>query len=307
VDKAIEAETTGLWGRAYFDLRGLTEGSLKSGEDWIRGAAELSRHLGFEIVVDENGGTFPVSFPMSQIGLYAGWYDESASGPFTRPTVEFMPGAFAYHLHSFSAATLRSTTRNWVGPLLAKGVTATMGCADEPYLAGTPEIAVFIARFIFHGMTFGEAAYASQPVLSWMTTVVGDPLYRPFGKHPETLHLELERSHNKLLEWSYLRLVNINLANGKPLTDWVIFLEELSLTRQSAVLSEKLGDLYSAQGKPSSSVHAYEQALKLEPSPQQRIRLMLVIGEKLVLLDRPAEAFALYEQFLGQILTIPTN
>ena len=60
----------------------------------------------------------------------------------------------------------------------------------------------------------------------------------------------------------------------------MIFLEELSLTRQSAVLSEKLGDLYSAQGKPSSSVHAYEQALKLEPSPQQRIRLMLVIGEK---------------------------
>ncbi len=45
----------------------------------------------------------------------------NASGPFTLPKVEFMPGAFAYHLHSFSAFTIRSTTRNWCGPLLAKG------------------------------------------------------------------------------------------------------------------------------------------------------------------------------------------
>jgi tetratricopeptide (TPR) repeat protein len=216
-----------------------------------------------------------------------------------------MPGAFAYHLHSFSAATLRSTTRNWVGPLLAKGVTATMGCADEPYLSGTPEIAVFIARWIFNRMSFGEAAYASQPVLSWMITVVGDPLYRPFGKHPETLHQELTRSQNKLLEWSYLRLVNLNLANGKPVADSVTFVEELPLTKQSAVLSEKLGDLYSAQGKPSSAAYAYEQALKLEPSPQQRIRLMLTLGEKLPALDKAAEAYEIYKQFVKQFPDYP--
>ena len=40
---------------------------------------------------------------MSQIALYAGWYERNASGPFAQPKVEFMPGAFAYHLHSFSA------------------------------------------------------------------------------------------------------------------------------------------------------------------------------------------------------------
>jgi len=33
-------------------------------------------------------------------------------------------------------------------------------------------------------ITFGEAAWAAQPVLSWQTTVVGDPLYRPFAKEP---------------------------------------------------------------------------------------------------------------------------
>src|SRR5437762_12239066 len=51
VDKAMNAETNGLWGRAYFDLRGLTNSHYKLGDDWIRGAAELIRRLGFETTV----------------------------------------------------------------------------------------------------------------------------------------------------------------------------------------------------------------------------------------------------------------
>src|SRR5260370_6186967 len=154
--------------------------------------------------------------------------------------VEFMPGAFAYHLHSCSAATLRSTTQHWVGPLLAKGATITMGCVNEPYLAGTPDVAVFVARWIFQGFTFGEAACAGQGVLSWQTTVVGDPLYRPFGKNPEQLQRELEQRQSKLVEWSILRLANLNLANGRPMAEWANVLEGLGTTKRSAVLTEKL-------------------------------------------------------------------
>ena len=76
------------------------------GDEWILGAAELCRKLGFETTVDKNPATFPADFPMSQIAIYCGWYDGNVSGPFTLPKVEFMPGAFAYHLHSFSAATI---------------------------------------------------------------------------------------------------------------------------------------------------------------------------------------------------------
>ena len=150
---------------------------------------------------------------------------------------------------------MRSTTQHWVGPLLAKGATITMGCVAEPYLSGTPDVAVFTARLIFYGFTFGEAAYAAQPVLSWQTTVVGDPLYRPFGKNPDQLHQELSPRGSKLVEWSWLRLVNLNLAAGKPLAELVALLEQLETTKHSAVLSEKLGDLYAAQGKPSSAVY----------------------------------------------------
>ncbi|MDB6068557.1 MAG: hypothetical protein JWR26_4765 [Pedosphaera sp.] len=305
VDKAIQAETDGLWGRAYFDLRGLTSGEYKIGDDVIRGASEVCRRAGFETIVDTNGATFPASFPLSQVAFYAGWYEEHVSGPFARSTVEFMPGAFAYHLHSFSAATLRSLNRQWVGPLLARGATATMGCVDEPYLAGTPDIAVFFSRFCFLGFSFGEAAYASQRFLSWQTTVVGDPLYHPFAKSPQDQHADLENRHNKLIEWSYLKVVNFKMANGTTLAETVASLENLKETAQSAVLKEKLADLYSHQGKPSSSVHALQETLKLDPTPQQRIRLMLTLADRLVPLDRDAEAYEVYRQFLKEFPDYP--
>jgi uncharacterized protein (TIGR03790 family) len=298
VDKAIQAEKDGLWGRAYFDLRGLTNGTYKYGDDIIREAADFCRRFGFETIVDTNAATFPVSFPMSQIAYYAGWYNEHVSGPFTRPSVEFMPGAFAYHLHSFSAASLRTTDRQWVGPFLAKGVTATMGCVAEPYLGGTPDVGVFTARFLLSGFSFGEAAIAAQPVLSWQTTVVGDPLYRPFTRNSMELHKNLERRHSDLIAWFYLRVINLKLVQGMSLATASGILENLDETSRSPVLQEKLADLYTRQGKPSASIHALQQALKLNPSPQQRVRLMLTLADQLTAANRLADACAVYRQFL---------
>jgi len=300
VDKSIQAERDGLWGRTYFDLRNTQEPTYKAGDDMIRNASEICRRIGFQAVLDENVGTFPVGFPMSHIAFYAGWYTEHVSGPFTLPTVEFMPGAFAYHLHSYSANTLRSTDHHWVGPLLAKGVTATMGTIDEPYLSGTPDMAVFTARFLLSGFSFGEAAYACQPVLSWQTTVVGDPLYRPFGRNLDEVAKELSQRKSKLAEWCYLRLVDLNQANGRPLANLVSLLDQALLTTNSAVLMEKLAELYDAQGKPSSAVHAWEQALKLDPSPQQRLRLRLTLGERLLALSRDTEAYENYQKLLSE-------
>src|ERR1019366_1723834 len=45
VDKAMQAETDGLWGRGYFDLRHMVDTSYKPGDDWIRGAAENFQEL----------------------------------------------------------------------------------------------------------------------------------------------------------------------------------------------------------------------------------------------------------------------
>ena len=305
VNKAIEAEDNGLWGRAYIDLRNIKDPAYKPGDDWIRNAGEICRRLGFETTVDENPETFPTGFPMSQIAFYVGWYAQDANGPFSEPTIEFMPGAFAYHLHSLSAVSLRSKTQGWAGPMLAKGATATMGCVYEPYLAGTPDIAVFVARWVFSGFTFAEAAYASQTVLSWQTTVVGDPLYRPFARKPQRQHEDLARRDLKLIEWSHLRVVDLNLASGYPVDDVINYLERLPLTRQSALLKEKLADLYLAGKKLSFAMGEYEAALSLNPTPQQKIRLILTLTRVQTLYGRDKQAYDWYQKFLKEFPDYP--
>ncbi len=306
-DKAVAAERDGLWGRAYFDARGLdqTDTNYYLGDEWMLGAAELCQQFGLQTVTDNNPGTFPVDFPMSQIAIYCGWYDGNVSGPFTLPKVEFMPGAFAYHLHSYSANTLRSARDNWAGPLLAKGATCTMGCVNEPYLSCTPNVAVFLARWIGNRFTFGEAAWAAQPALSWQTTVVGDPLYRPFATPEQPLHEALAHRHSPLLEWSFLRLMNLDQVHGLPVAQLANFLENLGATTNSAVLSEKLADYYEMQGKPSSAIETYQLALTRNPSPEQRIRIRLTLGDKLVTQSREIEAIENYKRLLKEAPDYP--
>jgi uncharacterized protein (TIGR03790 family) len=314
VDKAMQAEADGLWGRAYFDTRGLTNGSYKIGDDWIRTAAQIVKRIGYETVWDEKNETFPASFPMSHIAFYAGWYDGQVSGPFTRPKVEFMPGAFAYHLHSFSASSIRTPDQFWVGPLLAKGASATMGCVDEPYLEGTPDLGTFMGRFTIFGFSFGEAACAAQGMLSWQTTVVGDPLYRPFGRKLSDeqigarfrdLHLALLPRRSKLIEWSHLQVVNLNLESGYPAAEMIGYLEQEPTTRRSAVLSEKLADIFFDRGKLGDAIRTYESALKLDASPQQRVRIMLNLAGLLTLYTREQQALDLYQQFLKEFPDYP--
>lgn len=314
VDKAIEAETHGLWGRAYFDLRGLTNGNYKLGDDWIRASAALARRLGFETVVDESPETFSAEFPMSQIALYAGWYDGQVSGPFNRPKVEFMPGAVAYHLHSFSAHVLRTADQYWAGPLLARGATATLGYVEEPYLEGTMNVAAFLGGLTLGGFSFGEAAYGAQQAISWQTTVLGDPLYRPFGrsdpgepfgKRLQDLHGKLLAENSRLIEWSHLQVVNLSLERRAPWGEAVGYLEQQPITATSSLLQEKLGDLYYGRGKLADAISAYGKALRLEMTPQQRTRVMLGQAQLLALYTRRQQALDLYGQFLKEFPDYP--
>ena len=298
VDKAMLAEADGLWGRAYFDLRGIQSGDYALGDQWIGMAAGVATVAGFETIVDTNAAVFPAAFPMSQIAFYVGWYIDHVSGPLALNVVEFMPGAFAYHLHSYSGHTVRSKVAGWTGPLLAKGATVSMGSVAEPYLAGTPDVGTFMSRWILSGFTFGEAAYASQSTLSWMTTVVGDPLYRPFGRDLRAQHEELVRSQSKGLAWAQVRLVNMNLNRGFSLAQSSDYLDQLPETKHSSVLLEKLGDLYLAQGKPASAALTWQRALGQQTTLQQRLRLQLKLAPQLASLGQAKDAFQAYRQFL---------
>ncbi len=180
-----------------------------------------------------------------------------------------------------------------------------MGCVEEPDLQFTPNVLAFLARWMLNHFTFGEAAWAAQPALSWQTTVIGDPLYCPFGKEPEALHAELQQTHNPLIEWSYLRLVNLALIRGAPAFELEAYLENLPVTDSSAVLTEKLADLCDAQGKPDSAIEFYQRALNLNPSPEQRIRIRLALARELLAQNQTADAIRDYKDLLEEFPAWP--
>jgi uncharacterized protein (TIGR03790 family) len=179
ITDSIAAEQEGLAGFAYIDARGVSDPGYVIGDDWLFAIANTARRRGTPTVLDNGPGIFPQSYPMTKAALYFGWYAGDLSGPFVRPEFRFVRGAVAVHIHSFSAATLRDPLRNWSGPLVSAGAAATLGNVYEPYLGLTPQLDIFHDR-LRAGLTFAESAYMAQRVLSWMTTCVGDPLYRPF-------------------------------------------------------------------------------------------------------------------------------
>ena len=114
------------------------------------------------------------------------------------------------------------------------------------------------------------------------------------------MHAELARTHSPLIEWSFLRIVDLDLAHGVPVAQLANFVENLPATTNSAVLTEKLADLYEMEGKPSSAIDTYELALTRHPSPEQRIRIRLTLGDKLVAAGRENDAIENYRQLLAE-------
>jgi uncharacterized protein (TIGR03790 family) len=176
VDRAVAAERTGLLGRAYVDLANRDP----TGDAWLENTAKQLADLGFDPTVDREPGTMPSSARIDAPVLYFGWYAGAVDGPFRLPGFRFAPGAIALHIHSFSAATLRQAAEGWTGPLVARGVTATVGNVHEPYLQFTHQPHLLL-RALARGATLAEAAYFALPVLSWQAVLIGDPLYRPFA------------------------------------------------------------------------------------------------------------------------------
>lgn len=179
LDQALEGERKGLKGRAYVDEDG-REGPYRAGNAWLEGTAELFRHLGFDLHHDTERKTIAADARFDAPVLYAGWYSRHAVGPFQLPGFRFPPGAVAAHLHSYSAAPLRSESKGWVGPMVASGVSATFGNVAEPYLTFTHQFNLFFSA-LAEGWNFADAAYFALPALSWQPIAVGDPLYRPFA------------------------------------------------------------------------------------------------------------------------------
>ena len=138
------------------------------------------RHYGIPVLTDDLPDTIQPGFPVMDAAAYFGWYSENIDGPFADPFFQFVPGAVAAHLHSFSATTLHDPNKGWSGPLIQHGASASVGNVYEPFLAFTTDFATMESQLLA-GNNLADSYYAAQPVLSWMSILVGDPLYRPYA------------------------------------------------------------------------------------------------------------------------------
>lgn len=175
IHDAVEAEETGLWGRAYVDIAN----KFAQGDQWLEQVVKADLETGIPTVVDRFNETFPPNYPMTDCSIYYGWYDRNLNGPFLNTRFQFRKGAVAMHLHSFSAEQLTDGTKNWSGGLLARGAAVTVGNVYEPYLPLTHDFGI-LHRRLLEGYSWAEACWMAMPVASWQGVVLGDPLYRPF-------------------------------------------------------------------------------------------------------------------------------
>lgn len=116
---------------------------------------------------------------------------------------------------------------------------------------------------------------------------------------------ELSHKNSPLVEWLHLRIVNGAIVRGAPATQVISYLQNIPARTNSAVLNEKLGDIFTASDKPISATEAYEHALTLSPSPEQKIRLRLAIGELLKEQAKKAEAIDNYKKLLAEAPDYP--
>lgn len=271
VEEALATENRGLQGRVYVDQRAPRTDDYQTGDYWLEEAAQRLAREGYEISAERTDAVFGDAYPMDAAAFYLGWYTEQVAGPFTRSNFAFRPGAVAYHNHSGNAVTLRSADQHWCGPLLDRGAAVTVGAVAEPFLAFTPQLAILVDRLCL-GLTWGEAVYLSLPVLSWQTTVVGDPLYRPFALKLEDQIRQLEAAGDPQLGEAQVRLANRMVREGL-LNPALRYLRECIRKKSHPALHARLAELYAMNELYDEASQHFELAVDQAASPEFAVRI----------------------------------
>ena len=287
IDDSIAAEKAGLWGFAYVDSRHLFSGGFAVGDEWLRTIRDDTTKHGIPCIFDDSAELIPEHYPMRQAALYFGWYNEQIAGALKDEQFRFLPGAVAVHIHSLSGSSLRPPLAGWCAPLLEHGAAATLGNVYEPYLDLTPNLAIFEER-LRNGFTFAESAYASVKVLSWMTTFIGDPLYRPFNVRQEVMFTPSDPSK----EWAvYNEGAQAWFSKGRPAGERVLQAQAKAL--KSGIIGEGLGCLQAWAGDRSAAAQSWKQAAKFYKDEEDQVRCGLHLINSLRDAGKENEALAL--------------
>ena len=300
---AITAEKSGLWGRSYVDGARNTTAGFELGDEWLAEIPQQLHKVGVPVVYDDSPAIFPDGFPMTDCALYYGWYAPNVAGPFNQPDFRFVSGAIAIHIHSFSAYTLRDPNANWVAPLISRGAAASIGNVYEPYLQLTAHLNILNDRLL-HGFTFAESAYASIEALSWMSVVVGDPLYRPYAAW---MQIDLPRESAKTTaDWKVYHDFAVRyFANSSA--QYRLLARQAASRAHNCPMIEDVGLMEASDGNFASATTYFQQARACYANRDDILRVVLEEAHAWVAQNKPKRALDLVRSVLRIVSDAPAT
>jgi uncharacterized protein (TIGR03790 family) len=182
INDSIWAEKNGLKGTAYLDARwppskkGKPSGYAAYDNSLHKTARLLRKNKVMPVVINSAPHLFgPGQAP--EAALYCGWYSLAKYVD----AFSWRRGAVGYHIASAECRTLKKPESTvWCKKMIEKGVAATIGPVNEPYIQAFPLPEIFFALLTNGYLSLAECYLASIPFFSWQMVLIGDPLYRPF-------------------------------------------------------------------------------------------------------------------------------
>lgn len=293
IEAPHKVERDGLWGWTVVD----TGGKYKEGDMMMERIAGLCHSRRMPLFYEKTGSTIPNDYPLpEQTACYFGWYTNPANGPFRRESTtgfRFLPGAIAFHLHSYSATSLHDG-KTWVSALLQRGAAVTAGNVAEPYLGPSLNCDIFFQQLV-NGKQVGEAALIASPSASWQCIILGDPLYRPFpvqGIRPPDA--------NAFVRWRKM----VNFFKGNIVSMQKAVDEELP-RKDGAVFAEIFAGVCRETGLLKEAEQYYLAAAQKYTLPQDKLRALLCRAYVQKEDKRPADAAASVSAIISEYGTTP--
>jgi hypothetical protein len=111
----------------------------------------------------------------------------------------------------------------------------------------------------------------AMPALSWQITIIGDPLYRPFGRSLEEAGAALEKKDDSDLEWASLIAANRLVLQGRFNVALELIRGQLR-KKDSVVLRERLADLYLTNDLLAEADREYRAVIDAAKTPETAFR-----------------------------------
>ena len=139
VDQAVDAEMRGLTGKVYVDARGIEpDGTVGYGyyDQALRNLAALFQdQQSYEVVLDNVERRFSQRGEAPNVAVYVGWYRLR----WYEDAFTFNRGAVGYHIASAEAVSVRDPKETgWCKNAIERGIAATIGSTDEPFVDAFP-------------------------------------------------------------------------------------------------------------------------------------------------------------------------